>query len=218
MHRQIQFLLLILSIVSCDNGIDKSLISNREKLFSPDNSFILYRYTIESSMAFGSPITVIKILPSDKECDYSDQDFLRFTNDHPIWVNWKNNDTVQVKLISDGAGLQDKQPFKKEIQKWKDWTLEVEYYSVFSSSLAGDFELDNYAIDSNQVTFYSNEKSLTFKTNEIQIIVDSNKIDLTHIGIDTFQTKVGLALTSYSFKNYQGHKLGTQNIFIKVHE
>jgi hypothetical protein len=169
-------------------------------------------------MAFGSPITVMKILPSDKECNYSDQDFLRFGNDHPIWINWKNNDTINVKLIADGAGLQDKQPFKKEIQKWKDWTLEVEYYSVFSSSLGGDYELDNYVIDSNQITFNSNEKSLTFKTNEIQMVIDSNKIDLTHIGIDTFQTKLGLALTSYNFKNYRGHKLGTQNFFIKVNE
>lgn len=218
MIRQILFLLVILSFVGCDNRIDKSLILDKEKLYSPDSSFILYRYTIESSMAFGSPITVMKILPKDKECDYSDQDFLRFGNDHPIWINWKNNDTINVKLISDGAGLQDKQPFKKEKQKWKDWTLEVEYYSVFSSSLGGDYELNNYVIDSNQITFNSNEKSLTFKTYEIQTVIDSNKIDLTHIGIDTFQTKLGLALTSYSFKNYQGHGLGIKNFFIKIHE
>lgn len=218
MHRQILFLLLILSVVACDSGIDKSLILDKEKMYSPDNSFILYRYTIESSMAFGGPITVMKILSSDKECDYSDQDFLRFGNDYPIWINWKNNDTINVKLIADGAGLQDKQPFKKEIQKWKDWILEVEYYSVFSSSLGGDYEFGNYTADSNHITFNSNEKSLTFKTNEIQMVLDSNKIDLTYIGIDTFQTKLGLALTSYSFKNYRGQKLGTQNIFIKENE
>lgn len=218
MHRQILFLIIILSVAGCDSGIDKSLILDKEKLYSPDNSFILYRYTIESSMAFGSPITVMKILPSDKECDYSDQDFLRFGNDHPFWIRWKNQDTIIVKCLADGEELQDKQPFKKETQKWKDWTLEVEYYSVFSSSLGGNYELDNYVIDSNQITFNSKEKSLTFMTNEIQMVIDSNKIDLTHVGIDTFQTKLGLALTSYSFKNYRGQKLGTQNIFIKENE
>ena len=169
-------------------------------------------------MAFGSPITVMKILPSDKECDYSDQDFLRFGNDHPIWINWKNNDTIKVKLISNGAGLQDKQPFKKDTKRWKDWTIEVEYYSVFSSSLGGNYEIDNYLVDSNQITFNSKSNSLTFNTNEIQLVIDSNKIDLTQIRIDTFQTKLGLVLTSYSFKNDRGQKLRTKNHFIKVHE
>ena len=214
MVRQLLFTLLLLTVLGCDNGIDKSLISNKEKLYSPDNKFALYRYNIESSMAFGSPITVIEILPSDKECDYTDQDFLRFRNDYPIWINWKNNDTINVRLIADGAELQDKQPFKKETQKWKEWIFEVEYYSVFSSSLGGDYEFGNYTADSNQITFNSNEKSLTFKTNEIQMVLDSNKIDLTHI----FQKKLGLALTSYSFNNYRGNKLGTQKFFIKVHE
>lgn len=81
---RLSFLLVLFSFgfLSCDNNIDKSLVSQRIRSNSPFSDFVLYRYRVESSMAFGSGFTAIQILPSDEECNYTERDFFRFGNNY----------------------------------------------------------------------------------------------------------------------------------------
>ena len=120
MVKKLLSILVVTVMFGCYNDIDTSLVENKEKLNSPNNEFTLYRYFIKSPMAFGSGFTAIQILPFKKNCDYSDRNFLRFGNDHPFWIKWKSRDTILVKCLVDGAGLQKTQPFRKEIKKWDD--------------------------------------------------------------------------------------------------
>jgi len=206
------FLLVLLFptlLMNC-NKIDESLINNKEKLVSPYSQDVLHRYIIESSMAFGSGCWVIQILPSNEKCDYTKDDYFRFDNDYPFWVRWKSKDILMVKCLTDVDQLGNKQPIKKETKKWKNWTLEIEYYSMFSTGLGGDYSINNFIVDSNYITIHSKKESWRFKMSEIQISVDTNTIDLTHYKIDTFKTKVGITFTSYKFRN----KTKTNN-FIK---
>src|SRR5687768_3782853 len=169
--------LLSLLLFGCDsdNGIDKSLIDNVVKLNSPFSPFTLYRYHVESSMAFGSGFTAIKILPSDEKCDFTERDFFRFGNNYPILIKWKSKDTLQVKCLGDG-GSADSQPFLKEIKKWKDWTFEVEYFSMLSTMIGGSYPIDSYNVSPNSIEFSSATESLVFDNSEIAIELDSNQI------------------------------------------
>src|ERR1700722_4925683 len=145
--------LFILFLFSC-NDIDKALVGDAVKLNSPYSDFSLYRYHIESSMAFGSGFTVLKILPSNEKCDYTDRDFFRFgNNSYPFFIKWKNKDTLFIKCLIDGGGLADKQPVRKDFQKWKDWTFEVEYYSQYSAGTNGDYSIRSYKTSSNFIQF-----------------------------------------------------------------
>ena len=213
----IYFFVFTLTFYSCDNGVDKSLISDAEKLTSPNGQFTLYRYFIESSMSFGSGFSVIKILDSKEKCDYTDRDFLRFGNDAPFFIKWKNNDTLIVKCIIDGRGLSDKQPIKREVKKWKDWTFEVEYYSIFSASAEIIYPFDSYSIADKVITFTSKKDTLTFKSDEVQISLDTKNIFLTQFKIDTFKSKLGLAFSHYDFQNnYNQNEFLKQQSFVKI--
>jgi hypothetical protein len=216
-------LLLISLFFSCDNtigkstSIEKSLINKAEKLPSPYSDIILYRYYIESSMAFGSGFTAIKILQSNKKCDYTSDDFFRFGNDSPFFIRWKSKDTLIVKCLSDGGGLVDKQPFKKEIKKWKDWIFEVEYYTIFAVTAEIIHQFDSYSINDNFISFNSKEDTLIFKNTEVQISLDTNNIYLTQFKIDTFKSKSGLSISHFKFqKTYKKTDFSKQQPFIKV--
>src|SRR3982751_2027548 len=88
-------------IISCDAGIDKSLISYIDKLPSPDRKFNVYLYFVESPMSFGSGFTAINILDSRKELVPSDRDFLNLGADvSPFWIKWKDDATLSVKCIT----------------------------------------------------------------------------------------------------------------------
>ncbi|MDO7743080.1 MAG: hypothetical protein MUP99_04875, partial [Pedobacter sp.] len=150
---------IVLLVYSCENGFDKSLISKTEKLISPNGGYALYRYHIESPMAFGSGFTVINILKSDEKCDVTDRNILRFGNNSPFWIKWKNDKTLIVKCLIDGGKLAAHQPIKTEVVKWKDWTFNVEYYSMYSSGLESDFIFDSYSISGNKIKFKSNLNS-----------------------------------------------------------
>ena len=193
--------LLIMAITGCDNSIDKSVISPVEKLTCPNGQFTLYRYFVESSMAFGSGFSVIKILDSKERCDFTDRDFFSLDNNWPFFIKWKSNDTLIVKCTLYGAGLSDKQPVKKEIKKWKDWLFEVEYYSNYSSSGDITYRFDSYSISNDFIIFKSKKDSVIFKKDEVQISLDTNSINLTQFKIDTFNSKLGLSLLHYKFIN-----------------
>ena len=213
----IYFFIFILTFCSCDNDLDKSLISDAKKLTSPNGQFTLYRYFIESSMAFGSGFSVIKILDSKAKCDYTDRDFFRLGNDSPFFIKWKTNDTLIVKCIIDGSGLSDKQPIRSEIKKWKDWTFEVEYYSMYSATAEIIYPFDSYSIVDNHITFISKKDTLTFKSDEVQISLDTNNIFLTQFKVDTFNSKLGIAFSHYDFQNhYNQNEFLKQQSFVKV--
>jgi hypothetical protein len=217
MIKKLLLMLFITLTFGCDNGIDRSLIKNREKLNSPNNEFTLYRYFIESSMAFGSGFTAIQILPVNKNCDYSDRNFLRFGNDQPFWIKWKSKDTILVKCLVQGAGLKEDQPFKKEVKKWNDWIIKIEYFSMYSSGLEGKFSCTNYSIDSSKIILNTKEKPLKFKINEVQISMDSNGIDLNHFENECFKSKYGLSFTSYNvIGHFKESDFIKQQVFIKV--
>jgi len=199
MTRIIQALLLLTFFGSCDNGIDKSLIGNAAKLSSPYSNFSLYRYHIESSMAFGSGFTALQIISSDEKCDYTERDFYRFDNDNPFSIQWKNKDTLLVKCIVDGGGLFDSQPIRKEIRKWKDWTFEVEYYSIFSTGTNVRYRIDEYQLLPYSISFRTKDDSFRFETNNITLEVDSNQISMREFKVDTFKRKTGLSLSHYEF-------------------
>jgi hypothetical protein len=211
------FFVFILTFCSCDNGVDKSLISDAEKLTSPNGQFTLYRYFIESPMAFGSGFSVIKVLDSKDKCDYTDRNFFRLDNNSPFFIKWKNNDTLIVKCLTDGGELSDKQPIRREIKKWKDWTFEVEYYSMYSTAAEVIFPFDSYTIANNFITFKSKKDTLTFKKDEVQISLDTNNIFLTQFKVDTFNSKLGLAFSHYDFQNnYNQNDFLKQQSFVKV--
>ena len=205
-------LTLLLFLYGCESEVDKSLISSIEKLNSPNNQFTLYRYFIESPMAFGSGFTAIKIFGTNEEVDLTSRNFYRFGNDSPIWMRWKNNNTVLVKCLIDGGGLSEQQPVKKETVKWKDWTFEVEYYTLFSTGLGQEFQFDSYSTRGDSLTFKSKNDSLTFSKAEAQITLDSFFVNVTEIKVDTFNNKLGLSLTHHKLKSK--YRLKT-NEFIK---
>lgn len=212
MTRIIQFTLILTLILtfftSCDNGIDKSLIGNAVKLNSPYSNFSLYRYHIESSMAFGSGFTVVQIIPSDEKCDYTDREFYRFGNDYPFSIKWKNKDTITIKCIIDGGGLSVSQPIRKEIQKWKDWIFDVEYYSIFSTGRnIGSWNVENYKFSPHLISFKTKDDLLIFHNNEVLFELDSNQISIRQLKIDTFKTKTGLSLSNYEFDMNPEYKM-----------
>lgn len=193
--------LLNLFLFSCNNDIDKSLVGDVVKLDSPYSNFSLYRYHIESSMAFGSGFTVLKILPFNEECDYTNRDFFIFrNNDYPFFIKWKNKDTLFVKCVIVDGDLAKKQPIKKDIQKWKEWTFEVEYYSVYSSGTNGDYFIKSYNLNSDSIKFKSDSDLLTFKNDEITLQLDSSNISISKFKVDTFQLKTGLSFADYNLK------------------
>ncbi|SET59285.1 hypothetical protein [Hymenobacter actinosclerus] len=192
-------------LFGCDESIDKSLVQNAVKLESPYSDFALYRYHVESPMAFGSGFTVVKILPTDQKCDYTDRNFFRFGNDYPYAIKWKNKDTLLVKCLIDGAGLSDRQPIRTDMQKWEDWTFEIEYYSTFSTGTNGSYSIDSYKVNPHSLTFKSEKKSLLFLNDRLVMELDESKIFLTEVKVDTFQQKTGLSFGDYEFdmpKNY----------------
>jgi hypothetical protein len=152
-------------------------------------------------MAFGSGFTVLKILPFNEECDYTNRDFFIFgNNNYPFFIKWKNKDTLFVKCVIVDGDLAKKQPMKTDIQKWKDWTFEVEYYSVYSSGTNGDYSIKNYNINSDSIKFESDSDLLTFKNDEITLQLDSSNISISKFKVDTFQLKTGLSFADYNLK------------------
>jgi hypothetical protein len=198
--------LFFLLLFGCDNGIDKSLIVNAVKLNSPYSDFTLYRYHVGSSMAFGSGFTSVKILPTAEECDYTDRDFYTFGNNYPLLIKWKNKDTLTVKCIGDGS-LADKQPIKKDFQKWKDWTFEVEYYSIYSTGTNGSHTVEDYELRPNSILFKTSSKLLTFNNSKVELDLDSNQILLRQFEVDTFKSKTGLSISNYVLNMNSNYKL-----------
>jgi hypothetical protein len=212
--------LLLFIFVSCDNSlnrVDKSLVSDSQKLNSPYSNFILYNYHVESSMSFGSGFDVIQILNSKEKCDYTSNDYFRLDNNSPFFIKWKSKDTLLIKCVLDGSDLSSKQPLKKEIKKWKDWTFEVEYYSVYAVTAEIKFAFNSYSIDNSFITFKSKEDTLVFKNDEVQISLDTNNIFLTQFKVDTFNSKLGLSFSHYDFQNnYNKNDFLKQQAFLKV--
>ena len=196
----------ILFFFGCDNGIDKSLIGNAVKLSSPYSDFTLYRYHVESSMAFGSGFTVVKILPSDEKCNYTDRGFFRFGNDYPFLIKWKSNDTLLVKCLTEGS-LSESQPVRRDIQKWREWTFEIEYYSIYSTGTNGRHTVEGYELNSNSLSFKTEKRLLTFDQDEVELELDSNQISLRQFKIDTFESKTGLSFSNYELNMNANYKL-----------
>jgi hypothetical protein len=197
----------ILFLASCNEDIDKSLVVDAEKLNSPYSDLSLYRYHIESSMAFGSGFTVLKILPSNKKCDYTDRDFFRLGNNYPFAIKWKNKDTITVKCLIDGGDLAKNQPIRRDVQNWKDWTFEVEYYSMYSTGTNGDHSIKDYHVTSKSISFKSDSDLLVFQNNEVILELDSNNISLSRFIVDTFKPKKGLSFDNYHLKMSKRYEL-----------
>jgi len=158
-------------------------------------------------MAFGSGFTVLQIISSDEKCDYTERDFYRFDNDYPFSIHWKNKDTLLIKCIADGSGLSDSQPIRKEIRKWKDWTFEVEFYSIFSSGSNGRHLIDKYQLLPHSISFKTKGDLLHFENNNITLEVDSNQISIREFKVDTFKGKIGLSLSNYEFDMNSEYKM-----------
>jgi len=170
-------------------------------------------------MASGSGFSVLNIVDSKESYDYTTRDFFRLNNDSPFWIKWKNEDTLSIKCLVDGGVLSNKQPIRIEIKKWKNWTFEVEYYSIYSASLEIPFVFDNLVADQDVIKFKSKNDSLIFKKDEIEILFDSNHIYLTNFRIDTFQNKFGLSFSHYNLSSKSGFdkkSLVGYQAFIKI--
>lgn len=200
------FVLLI--VCSCQNpSYDKALITEAEKLSSPKGNFILYKYFIESEMAFGEGFTVMNIINSKEKCDFTNRDILRLGNNVPFFIKWKNENTILIKCLIDGGELSNQQPLKTEIKKWKQWNLEIECYTMYSASSTQKLEVQNYSFNPNSITLKLKEKNLTFKNENTQLVLDKNKIYLKEFKIDTFNSKFGLSFTEYEMKMKNGINL-----------
>ena len=158
-------------------------------------------------MAFGSGFTVLQIIPSDEKCDYTDRDFYRFNNDYPFFIQWKNKDTLLVKCIVDSGGLSDSQPIRKEIQKWKDWTFEVEYYSIFSTGTNGRHSIEDYQLFGHSLSFKTKDDLFIFENNNVTLELDNNQISIREFKVDTFKEKTGLSLSNYEFDMRSKYKM-----------
>lgn len=208
-----------LFLFSCESGFDKSLISDTEKLISPGGKYVLYRYQVNSPMSFGSGFTVINIIKPDEECDFTDSDILRFQNEYPFWVKWKNNKTLAVKCLLNGGRLSKHQPVKKEVVKWKDWIFEVEYYSMFSSGLGTTSIFESCSKNGNEIKFKTQNDSLVFNKDEVQFSLDSNRVYVTKFIMDFFDNKLGLSFSNYELTakgSYNQKILQDEQPFIRV--
>ena len=213
---------LSFTVSGCDNSVDKgfdtSLISNIERLNSPNEQLSLYRYHVESSMAFGSGFIAVTILDSKDKLDYSRRDIFSLGNSSPFWIKWKDEKNLIVKCLIDGE-LNENQPLKKEIKKWKDFNFEIEYYSLFSTSTVLKDTFQSYFIDKDLITFRSKSDTLVFKKNEVQFSLDTNHVYLMQFKIDTFDSKTGVSLSYYDLKSigdYRQNDFLDQQAFLKV--
>lgn len=116
-----------------------------------------------------------------------------------MYIKWKDKDTLIVKCLTDG-GLSNKQPIKKELKKWKDWILEIEYYSIYSSGTNGTHKIEKYTINPNFVEFKSKVKTIRFENNEATLELDTNKISVRHFVLDTVDNKLGLSISDYELE------------------
>ncbi len=158
-------------------------------------------------MAFGSGITVLQIIPSGEKCDYTDRDFYRFGNNYPFLIKWKDKDTILVKCIAAGSGLSEHQPIRKEVQKWKDWTFEIEYYSIFSTAKGGSYIAKDYQLLNNSILFKTADSLLVFNNDNVVLELDTNQILLRLFKKDTFKAKTGLALSHYDLNMQSKYKM-----------
>lgn len=101
-----------------------------------------------------------------------------------------------MKCVGEGS-LAERQPIKRDILKWKDWTFEVEYNSVFSSGINGTYDVKSYQLNPNSISFKTDKEVLFFSNNEIALELDSNQISLRRFKVDTFNSKTGLSLADY---------------------
>lgn len=207
------FYLALLILCSCDNGYDKSLITEIEKLSSPKRTFTLYKYVVESEMAFGSGFTAVNITDSNKKCDYTNRDIFRLGNNLPFYIKWKNENSLLVKCLLDGGELSDKQPVKKEIRKWKNWIFEVEYYTMYSASSDEKLNIDSYSINQNLIVFKSKKKQLIFKKDEVQFSLDSNKIHVKQFKTEEYNSRFGLSFSNFEVNMENKYD---KNDFIKL--
>ncbi|RQO74719.1 hypothetical protein DBR43_04865 [Pedobacter sp. KBW06] len=195
--KQLSIVIFTLFLFSCEGGFDKSLISNTEKLISPNGEYTLCSYHVASPMAFGSGLSVINIFKSDEKFDFTDRDILRFGKALPFWIKWKDNKTLTVKCLMAGDGLQKHQPYKTDVIAWKEWIFEVEYYSMYSSGATGYFSFEDYSIDKNKIKFKSKSDSLVFNKDEVQFSLDSNHIYVKEFKTVGFNNKLGLSFSHY---------------------
>lgn len=186
--------------------IDKSFVYGAVKLSSPYSGFTLYRYHVRSSMPFGSGFTAIKTLPNDKKCDFTKRDFFTFGNHYPLQIKWKSKDTLHVICISED-GLAASQPVRKDVKKWKNWTFEVEYYSLYSTGTNGSHSIKRYGIGPNTIRFVSDKQEFEFNNIEVAIEVDGNQISLRQFKVDTFNTKAGVSLSDYRFDMSENYRM-----------
>lgn len=199
------FLLLLfplLILCSCDeqtdNSIDKSLISNIDKLTSLNGRFVFYRYQVAGPMAFNGGHTEVVILNEKETFNYKNRDVYRFDN-YPFSVKWKNENTLSIKCFTDDTTAV-KQPVRNEIKKWKNWVFEIEYYTVCSSGVEGEHDFDSYFISGDNLIIKTKSDSFLFKRNEIEILLDSNHVHLSEFKLDTTNCRnSGLALSDYDF-------------------
>jgi hypothetical protein len=211
------FTLFFLS--SCESGFDKSLISNAEKLTSPNGESTLYSYHVDSPMSFGSGFSVINIFKSNETFDLTDRDILRFGNASPFWIKWKDNKTLTVKCLMTGSGLSKHQPIKTEIIKWKEWIFEVEYYSMFSSGATQNFLFERFSSDGKKIKFNSKSDSLVFNKDEVQFSLYSNHIYVRKFTVSSFDNKLGLSFSDYDLttKGSFNHRfLAEEQPFLRV--
>jgi hypothetical protein len=150
-------------------------------------------------MAFGSGFTVVNITRSDENCDYSDTDILRFDDGYPFSVKWKDDKTLFVKC-SVTSGLAKRQPVKKEVIEWKEWTIYVEYYSIYSSGTGNEFAFDACALHGKWLTFRSGNDSLKFDRDEVQLSIKDRKVYVDEFKMDSFNNKLGLSFTTSELK------------------
>lgn len=209
MKHSLCLILFVGFFISCESGFDKSLISEVYKLPSTSGKFTLHRYFIESPMAFGSGFTVINIVKSDLVSDYSDRDILRFPGAYPFYVKWKDDKTLFVRCTISESGMAKQQPFKKEVIRWKDWTINVEYYGIYSSGVGQRLVFSDYSLNGKWITFRSGNDSLRFDRDSVQFSIRDRKVYVDEFYVESFNNKLGLSFKEHELNAIKGVNLLT---------
>lgn len=200
-------LILLVTLVGCQSRFDESLITEVYKLPSTSGKYTLLRYHFESEMAFGSGFTVLNIVKSDMEPDYGEPDVLRIPSAYPFYVKWKDDKTLFIKCTLSGVGRSKKQPIRKEVISWKDWTINVEYYGIYSSGRGLEFSFSECSLNGKWITFKSGGDSLKFNRDNVQLAIIDRKVFVDEFHVEAYKDSLGLSFTSHELTALGGFNL-----------
>ena len=199
----LRFLILFFTFTNCSKHneselkIDKSRISNIEKLTSPNKKFDAYLFSIENGMSFGSAINVLKIIKHNEEPNFSNSDFFKVPDSRPFKIEWKNDNELVINTISNNKNFENKQPLKTEIQSYKGFKIENNTFTMFSSIAMTEFKFSKYYEKNENIIFKNENDSLVFNKENSQFSIATGYIEINYFERNKYDKNKGLAFNAY---------------------